>query len=89
MAIRLKFENNIDIGVFIKLTNAYCLVSSSGSDGFYESLNRELGDSVPIIKCTISGTKIVGRLTAGNKNGLLVPESTSEEEVKHLLEKLP
>lgn len=35
MALRVQFENNDDIGVFTKLTNAYCLVAIGGSETFY------------------------------------------------------
>ena len=33
--IRTSFENNNEIGVFSKLTNAYCLVGIGGSANFY------------------------------------------------------
>ena len=79
MASRLKFENSNDIGCFLKLTNAYCLVSTMGSQNFYSAINLD-GAQIPTIYTTIAGTKLVGRMTAGNKNGLLVPESTTDEE---------
>ena len=50
---------------------------------------NELAGTVPVVHCTIAGTKIVGRMTAGNKNGLLVPESTTEEEMAQLVNNLP
>jgi hypothetical protein len=31
----IQFENNCEIGVFSKLTNAYCLVAIGGSENFY------------------------------------------------------
>lgn len=31
----LQFENSCEIGVFSKLTNAYCLVAIGGSENFY------------------------------------------------------
>jgi translation initiation factor 6 len=73
MASRIQFENSNDIGVFSKLTSAYCLVSIGGSENFYSSFEADLGDYMKIIKCSIGGTRIIGRLTCGNKNGLLVP----------------
>jgi translation initiation factor 6 (eIF-6) len=30
-----QFENSSEIGVFSKLTNAYCLVAIGGSENFY------------------------------------------------------
>lgn len=35
MATRCQFENSNEIGVFSKLTNAYCLVALGGSENFY------------------------------------------------------
>jgi hypothetical protein len=33
--VGIQFENNCEIGVFSKLTNAYCLVAIGGSENFY------------------------------------------------------
>lgn len=89
MAIRLQFENNSDIGVFSKLTNSYCLVAIGGSTNFYSAFEAELGDVIPIVHTTIGGTRIVGRLTAGNRHGLLVPSTTTDQELQHLRNSLP
>lgn len=35
MMAGLQFENNCEVGVFSKLTNAYCLVAIGGSENFY------------------------------------------------------
>lgn len=35
MSIRTSYENNNEVGVFAKLTNAYCLVAMGGSENFY------------------------------------------------------
>ena len=35
MAVRAQFEGNNEIGVFSKLTNAYCLVGIGGAENFY------------------------------------------------------
>ncbi|KAJ2917418.1 hypothetical protein MD484_g2974, partial [Candolleomyces efflorescens] len=89
MATRLSFENSSDIGVFSKLTNSYCLVAVQGSTNFYSAFESELGDVVPIVHTTVGGTRIVGRLTAGNRHGLLVPSSTTDQELQHLRNSLP
>jgi len=89
MAVRTQFENNSDIGVFAKLTNSYCLVAVGGSANFYSVFESELGEVIPIIHTTIGGTRIVGRLTAGNRHGLLVPFSTTDQELQHLRNSLP
>jgi translation initiation factor 6 len=81
MATRVQFENSNEIGVFAKLTNKYCLVSSGGSENFYSVFESELGSHIPVVHASMAGTKIVGRMCAGNKNGLLVPMSTTDAEL--------
>lgn len=89
MSIRIQFENSNDIGVFAKLTNGYCLVSNAGHEGFYSFFEADLSSHIPVIHTSIAGTRIVGRLTAGNKNGLLVPNTTSDLELQYLRNSLP
>ncbi|KAJ9100541.1 Eukaryotic translation initiation factor 6 [Naganishia friedmannii] len=89
MAVRAQFENSSDIGVFAKLTNSYCLTALASSSNFYSVFEAELQDVVPVIHTTIAGTRIVGRLTAGNRHGLLVPSTTTDQELQHLRNALP
>ncbi|XP_042473012.1 eukaryotic translation initiation factor 6-2 isoform X1 [Zingiber officinale] len=114
MASRIQFENNCEVGVFSKLTNAYCLVAIGGSESFYRLVSEnaqkeyyscllmnnfmvcrcsvfesELADVIPVVKTSIGGTRIVGRLCAGNKNGLLLPHTTTDQELQHLRNSLP
>ncbi|GJR70569.1 putative lipoprotein [Tanacetum coccineum] len=85
----LMFENSCEIGVFSKLTNAYCLVAIGGSENFYSTFESELADVIPVVKTSIGGTRIIGRLCIGNKNGLLVPHTTTDQELQHLRNSLP
>ncbi|KAM2604637.1 hypothetical protein TB2_033522 [Malus domestica] len=85
----LQFENSCEVGVFSKLTNAYCLVSIGGSENFYSTFEAELADVIPVVKTSIGGTRIIGRLCAGNKNGLLLPHTTTDQELQHLRNSLP
>ncbi|WVZ15473.1 hypothetical protein V8G54_013039 [Vigna mungo] len=66
-ALGLQFENNCEVGVFSKLTNAYCLVAIGGSESFYSVFEAELADVIPVVKTSIGGTRIIGRLCAGNE----------------------
>jgi translation initiation factor 6 (eIF-6) len=96
--------------VFAKLTNSYCLAAIQGSTNFYSAFEGELGDVIPIVHTSIGGTRIVGRLTAGeprshpfaqfvnltkkngrsgNRHGLLVPSTTTDQELQHLRNSLP
>jgi translation initiation factor 6 len=89
MATRVQFENSNEIGVFAKLTNKYCLVSSGGSENFYSVFESELGSHIPVVHASVAGTKIVGRMSAGNKNGLIVPMSTTDGELQAIRNMLP
>ena len=84
MATRAVFENSNDIGVFSRLTNSYCLVALGGSENFYSVFESELSEHIPVIHTTIAGTRIIGRMTVGNKKGLLVPSTTTDQELAHI-----
>eukprot|EP01111_Echinosteliopsis_oligospora_P011240 TRINITY_DN365_c0_g1_i1.p1 TRINITY_DN365_c0_g1~~TRINITY_DN365_c0_g1_i1.p1 ORF type:complete len:246 (-),score=76.19 TRINITY_DN365_c0_g1_i1:31-768(-) len=88
MAVRAQFENSSEIGVFSKLTNAYCLVAYGGSENF-KVFENELSDHIPVVYTTIAGCRIIGRLTVGNKRGLLLPNTTTEQEMLHIRNTLP
>lgn len=66
-------------GVFAQLTNAYAVIALGGAENFYSVFESELADHIPVIKTSIAGTRLVGRMTVGNKNGLLVPNSTTDQ----------
>ncbi|KAE9550085.1 hypothetical protein FO519_006697 [Halicephalobus sp. NKZ332] len=89
MAVRCQFEANNEVGVFCKLTNKYCLVGLGASNNFYNIVEAELNDVIPVIHCSIAGTRIVGRTTVGNRHGLLVPFGTTDQELQHLRQNLP
>lgn len=72
------------------LTNSYCLTSTStGSANFVSTFEAELGDVIPVVQTSIGGTRIIGRLVAGNRHGLLVPSSTTDQELQHIRNALP
>ena len=57
---------------------------------FYKSIfEGELADHMPVVHTTIGECRIIGRLTAGNRHGLLVPSSTTDQELQHLRNSLP
>lgn len=89
MAVRVQFENNNDIGVFSKLTNSYCLVGIGGSENFYSVFEAELAETIPVVHTSIAGCRIIGRLCVGNKNGMLVPSSTTDTELQQIRNSLP
>ncbi|CAG8894855.1 Translation initiation factor IF6 [Penicillium mononematosum] len=89
MAVRAQFENSNEVGVFSCLTNAYAIVAVGASENFYSVFESELQDVIPICHATIAGTRIVGRLIVGNRKGLLVPTTTTDQELQHLRNTLP
>ncbi|PPR96277.1 hypothetical protein GOBAR_AA24405 [Gossypium barbadense] len=78
------------------------LIKSLLDNGNY-TFESELADVIPVVKTSIAGTRIIGRLCAdasdfayvsflvltGNKNGLLVPHNTTDQELQHLRNSLP
>lgn len=89
ISIGTQFENSNDIGVFAKLTNSYCLVAAGASEAFYSAFQKHLDGVVPIVHTSIGTTRTIGRLVAGNKNGLLVPSITTDQELQFLRNALP
>lgn len=89
MAQRAQFENSNDVGVFAKLTNSYCICALGGSQNFYSVFESELADHMPVVQTSIAGTRIIGRMIVGNKNGLIVPATTTDQELLHLRNSLP
>jgi len=84
MTTRAQFENSCEIGCFSKLTNGYCLVANGGSQNFYSIFESELSDKIPVIHCNIADVRIIGRLCVGNIKGLLLPDTTTDQELSHL-----
>lgn len=42
-----------------------------------------------MIKASIAGTRLVGRMTVGNRNGLLLPNTTTDQEMMQIRNSLP
>jgi translation initiation factor 6 len=76
-------------GLLLTPHHSYCLTALASSSNFYSTFEAELSDVIPIVHTTIAGTRIVGRLTAGNRHGLLVPSTTTDQELQHLRNSLP
>jgi translation initiation factor 6 len=89
MATRAQFENSNEVGVFSKLTNSYCLTAIGGSENFYSVFESELHDIIPIVHTSIAGIRTIGRLVVGNRHGLLVPSTCTDQELQHLRNSLP
>jgi translation initiation factor 6 len=60
-----------------------------GSENFFSVFESELAEHIPVIHATIGGCRFVGRTTVGNRRGLLVPSTTTDQELQHLRNSLP
>ena len=89
MAERIHFENSNEIGCFAKLTNKYCICASGGSENFISFIDEKIGHHIPVLHGSIAETRLVGTLSAANKNGILVPMETSDDELQHIRDSLP
>lgn len=89
MTLRTRYESSDDIGVFARLTNAYCLVASGASQNFYSVFEQELANHIPVVYTSIGESRVIGRLVIGNRHGLIVPSITTDQELQHLRNSLP
>jgi translation initiation factor 6 len=89
MVIKLDYERSNEIGVFMKLTNSFCIIPYNAPKKFFNILSTELGNRYPIVKTYICNTRCIGSLVIGNSKGLLLPNQTSNSEMMNLREFLP
>ena len=89
MVSRCKYQSSSEVGAYARITNSYALVPTTAAESWASVFQDHLDSSIKIIYSNIAGTPIVGRLTAGNKNGLLVPLTTSDSELKQIEDSLP
>ena len=61
------------------LTQPCPMRRSSGRGAFASVFESELGDVIPVVHTSVAGTRIIGRMTTGNKHGLLLPSTTTDQ----------
>lgn len=69
-----------------------CLATLCNSNCFVavcSTFESQLADTIPVVHASVSGCRIVGRMCVGNKRGLLVPNSTFDQELQQLRNALP
>ena len=89
MVSRCKYQSSSEVGAYARITNSYALIPTTATESWVSVFQDHLEPNIKIIYSNIAGTPIVGRLTAGNKNGLLVPLTTSDSELKQIEDSLP
>merc|ERR1712025_703531 len=65
------------------------MVGVGASENFYSVFEGELSDQIPVFHASIANTAIVGTLSVGNRKGLLVPSTTTDQELQHIRNSLP
>mmetsp|Transcript_3672 Transcript_3672/g.8884 ORF Transcript_3672/g.8884 Transcript_3672/m.8884 type:complete len:217 (-) Transcript_3672:320-970(-) len=60
-----------------------------GGAEHFKVLGAELKSKIPVVATSIADTRIVGRMVAGNRKGLLVPTTTTDKELQHIRNLLP
>lgn len=87
MHFRLDFEGNSEIGAYIKVTNKYILVGRAQSQNVIDFFRSNF--DCPVIETTINSIRTVGALCVGNSNGLLLPDTCTDQELQHIRNSLP
>ncbi|KAG0442696.1 Eukaryotic translation initiation factor 6 [Dictyocoela muelleri] len=87
MSFRIDFEGSGEIGAYARLTNRYVIIGKSDCRNFYSYFQKHL--DIPIVETSINSIKTVGSQCQGNKNGLVVPSTISDQELNHLRNSLP
>ncbi len=78
---RLDFTGSSNIGAFCRVTD-YWLLQALSSESTQHAFEALFG--MPPIITTLGGSTLVGILSSGNVNGLLVPHFTLDEEINAL-----
>lgn len=83
---KISFEGSAEIGAYARLTSAYLIIGRSENDFFRSNFSNL---SIPVIETTINSIRTVGSLTQGNKYGLLLPNTTHDQELFYIRQNLP
>lgn len=82
-------SSNRRFGKFLQV-NKNIKPNFCGTNRFIFSVfESELDETIPVVHASLAGCRIIGRMSVGNKNGLLVPNSTTDNELQHLRNALP
>jgi len=78
MIVKQNFFNNANVGVFSFATDEYCLIPKGLTKRETNRIEKTL--HVPCFDINIAQSHIIHTLTIGNKNGLLIPHTATDEE---------
>lgn len=80
------FEGSSEVGVYACLTNDYAIVGKSNSKIFYSSFQKL---NIPIVETLVNTVCTVGSQCIGNKRGLVLSHTTTDDELQHIRNSLP
>ena len=90
MVSRCKYQSSSEVGAYATLTDTYCLLPTTTTKSWTETFDVLTDfNNTTLVMSNIAGTPIVGRLTVGNRNGLLVPLTTTDSELAQIEQSLP
>uniref|UniRef100_A0A8C8SF16 Eukaryotic translation initiation factor 6 n=1 Tax=Pelusios castaneus TaxID=367368 RepID=A0A8C8SF16_9SAUR len=73
----------------IKGSSSHNAQSTCGTPYLRSIFEGELSETIPVVHASIAGCRIIGRMCVGNRHGLLVPSSTTDQELQHIRNCLP
>ncbi len=82
MIARTNFEGDSNVGAYGIATDRFVFVSPNMSEKSLGDLERVF--NLPLIQSTVATLDAVGLLSAATSNGILVPYTTTDEELKRL-----
>lgn len=80
MLRRINFSGNPNLGVYISVTDNVALVPLNTPEILENTIKEAL--EVDIVKTPIAGSGLIGALSVGNSNGILVSNHTLDKEIK-------
>jgi translation initiation factor 6 len=89
MVSRCKYQNASEVGVYARITNSYALLPYSTSENFFSVFEERLAEHIPVFHASIAGVSVIGRLCVGNSKGLLLPPTTTDQELQQIRDCLP
>jgi translation initiation factor 6 len=80
--IRTDFEGDVNVGAFGIITDKFVFTSPNMSEKSMDMIERTF--NLPLIQTTIATTDIIGIMSVANSQGILVPYTTTSDELKVL-----
>lgn len=80
-------SNNSYIGAFAIATDSYLLLTQNATKNEETLIAGNLG--VPVVRCSIDGSDLIGVYAIANSNGILLPEIVDRAEVLAMKRHLP